>query len=140
MKKTKNLVILILVIAMLSTILIGCSTNKPETENKATVVGIEASLKSDSKITVGDNFDSSKFAVQAQLSDNTSRLVSTDKSLVFNVNRKFALDSADKKYKPNDNGEYILDAQNKFIKEGIYVLTVSFSEFTTTVNVKVNPK
>ncbi|HHX49246.1 MAG TPA: hypothetical protein GX709_02520 [Clostridiales bacterium] len=141
MKKTKNTIFIVMFVLLLILALVGCTDNKTETEDQATVVGIEAKLKNDTKFKVGSDFEISKIEVTAKLSDNTSRLVDKMSAVSVNNNVKFLYDANEKKYKPSNEGDtYMLDGQMKFITEGTFVLTVSFNGYETNIDLPVYSK
>lgn len=110
--------ILVFVLAITATCLfVGCTNNK--NDDVTDVTGISASVVSGTVFTVGSAFDASKITVTATLSDKTTRTVSTTAAVSF------------------DRAAMHLDSDGNFTQDGTFTVKVSYSDWSTTVDITV---
>ena len=116
--KKSMLVLMLLAVVATSVVLVGACNNK-DGEDLPNIESIKAEVVSGTTFTVGAAFDSTKITVTAKLDDGTTRAVETVKAIYY------------------DLSVLKLDAGGKFTEAGEYNLPVRYSDWTTTVVIKV---
>lgn len=116
----KKILVVLLMVVLSFTMLfvfVGCSNDK-ETEVPE-ITGITAKVSSDANYKVGSAFDSKYITVTASLNDKTTKAISTTSAIKYDL-------SALK-----------LDNDGKFTEEGDFQMKVTYSDWSTTVTIKV---
>ena len=120
MSKFKKILLVVALIAVAATsvaLVSACKDNKGE--DLPDIESIKAEVVSGTAFTVGAAFDSTKITVTAKLDDGTTRAVETVKAIYY------------------DLSVLKLDDGGKFTEAGEYTLPVRYSDWTTTVVIKV---
>ncbi len=118
-KKVFALVMMVVLAVTALFVFVGCNDKNADDEIPA-VTGITAKVASDANYTVGKAFDSSYITVTASLDDKTTKAIATTAAISYDLT---ALK---------------LDKDGNFTEAGSFELTVKYSDFSTTVTVKVN--
>lgn len=117
MKKILACVLMVVIAVATLCVFVGCTDKKEEAV--PAITGITAKVASDANYTVGSAFDSKYITVTAALDNKSTMAVTTTAAISY--------DLADIK----------LDADGKFTEAGEFTMDVSYSDWTTTVKVKV---
>ena len=117
MKKILACVLMVVIAVATLSVFVGC-TNKNEEEVPA-ITGITAKVAKDANYTVGSAFDSKYITVIASLDNKTTKTVSTTAAISY------------------DLSDLKLDADGNFTEAGDFVMDVTYSDWSTTVTIKV---
>lgn len=115
----KSMLVLMLVAVVATSVALVGACNDKDGEDLPNIESIKAEVVSGTTFTVGAAFDSTKITVTAKLDDGTTRAVETVKAIYY------------------DLSVLKLDAGGKFTEAGEYNLPVRYSDWTTTVVIKV---
>ena len=115
----KSMLVLMLVAVVATSVALVSACNNKDGEDLPAIESIKAEVVSGTTFTVGAAFDSTKITVTAKLDDGTTRAVETVKAIYY------------------DLSVLKLDAGGKFTEAGEYNLPVRYSDWTTTVVIKV---
>lgn len=117
MKKILAVVLMVVLSLTLVFVFVGC-TNDKDTEVPE-ITAITAKVASDANYKVGSAFDSKYISVKATLTDKTTKAISTTAAI------RYDLDALK------------LDNDGKFTEAGEFQMQVTYSDWSTTVTVKV---
>lgn len=117
MKKFISIVLMVILTITAVAVFVGCN-DKEETEVPA-ITGITAKVSKDANFKVGTAFDSKYITVTATLDDKTTKTVATTAAISYDLE---ALE---------------LDEDGKFTSAKDYNLKVTYSDWSTTVTIKV---
>ncbi len=117
MKKFLAVVLMVVLSLTAVFVFVGCTNDKDS--DVPTITGITAKVSSDANYKVGSAFDTKYITVTASLSDKTTKAVSTTQAISY------------------DYSALKLDNDGKFTEAGDYQLKVTYSDWSTTVTVKV---
>lgn len=115
----KSMLVLMLVAVVATSVALVSACKDKNGEDLPNIESIKAEVVSGTTFTVGAAFDSTKITVTAKLDDGTTRAVETVKAIYY------------------DLSVLKLDAGGKFTEAGEYNLPVRYSDWTTTVVIKV---
>lgn len=115
----KSMLVLMLVAVVATSVALVSACKDKDGEDLPNIESIKAEVVSGTTFTVGAAFDSTKITVTAKLDDGTTRAVETVKAIYY------------------DLSVLKLDAGGKFTEAGEYNLPVRYSDWTTTVVIKV---
>lgn len=115
----KSMLVLMLVAVVATSVALVSACKDKDGEDLPDIESIKAEVVSGTTFTVGAAFDSTKITVTAKLDDGTTRAVETVKAIYY------------------DLSVLKLDAGGKFTEAGEYNLPVRYSDWTTTVVIKV---
>lgn len=122
--RKKNILFVLLVFVLLA-VLTACINSGPEIDKDLEIIGIEVSVLEDSKFTVGDTFNKENFLVLAVHKNGDKNEFENLNAVEFNV------------YDKLDDGSYIVDAEEKLTKAGVFEIKVTFNDKVTTVEIEV---
>ncbi|MBO7156664.1 MAG: hypothetical protein J6V83_04595 [Clostridia bacterium] len=117
MKKLLACILMLVVAVTALSTFVGC-TSKDE-EAVPAITAITAKVSADADFNVGEKFDSKYITVTAKLDDKTTSAVSTTAAISY------------------DLAALKLDDDGKFTEAGNFDLKVTFSDWSTTVVIKV---
>lgn len=115
----KSMLVLMLVAVVATSVVLASACKDKNGEDLPNIESIKAEVVSGTTFTVGAAFDSTKITVTAKLDDGTTRAVETVKAIYY------------------DLSVLKLDAGGKFTEAGEFTLPVKYSDWTTTVVIKV---
>ncbi len=117
MKKTLACILMLVVAVTALCTFVGCTSDKEE--EVPAITSISAKVASNADFNVGEKFDSKYITVTAKLDDKTQSEVSTTAAVSY------------------DLAALKLDDDGNFTEAGEFTLEVTYSDWSTTVVVKV---
>lgn len=117
MKKILACVLMVVLVVTAVFVFVGCTNNKEE--KVPAITGITAKVASDANYTVGSAFNSKYITVTASLDNKTTKAVSTTAAISY------------------DLSDIKLDENGNFTEAGEFVMDVTYSDWSTTVTIKV---